>query len=686
MKANESTMLRFIGGADKKFIIPVYQRPYSWKKENCVRLMKDLKDVYKHNYESHFFGSIVFVSQNNGVCEEYTIIDGQQRITTISLLLLAIRNYIINENVDININPDKIRNIYLTDEFSDYEKKLKLKLVQGDDEAYDNLIEDKSPIENTNITVNYNYFYNEISNMNAVEIEKLNNAISKLTIVSISLRPQHGDDPQLIFESLNSTGLELEQSDKIRNFVLMRMEGRKQERFYRKYWEQLEKIVTRDEMNKFIRYYLAVKTRRLFMEKNLYIEFKHYKNNCDKPIESVLSDMIEYAGYYKIINNPLNSGHSCSEILNRIKKLEIKTCIPLIMDLFRANSQDKLSDTEMNKALEIIENYIIRREICGLQSNALNKIFVQLGSDIEGDMNMNISYFDAFKYEIMKKSGKSRFPNNNDFFEKFMVYDLYNAKPAIKKYIFERLENHENKEIVDVEKLVNKGVLTIEHIMPQTMNDEWKISIGDNWELVHSKYKDTIGNLTLTAYNSEYSNSSFNIKKTMPKKGFNFSKLSLNDYIKSCKKWGENEITERARILFEEAVEIWWMPENRVKIEKEDAEWFDWDEDIDITNKKIVQVIVLDKVVSTTDVTSAYKIIHETLYDINPIIYHNNSFPWFKESVGNTKRFYRIGKSAYIKVDDNSQDKLYTIKTMADLFGLAQHDISILVQDKKTEE
>lgn len=687
MKANENNILRFIGGTDKKFIIPVYQRPYSWKKENCVQLLKDLKDVYTFNYESHFFGSIVFVSQNNGVCEEHTIIDGQQRITTVSLLLLALRNYVsTHSELNIKVNPNKITNAYLTDEYSNNAKKLKLKLVQGDDEAYDNLIENKSPIENTSITANYNYFYNEIGKMSPAEIEGLDSAITKLVIVSISLQPQNGDDPQLIFESLNSTGLDLEPADKIRNFVLMRMQASEQERFYKKYWEPLESTVTRSEMNKFIRYYLAVKTRKLSDEKKLYFEFKFYQESSRKSIETIIVDMIEFANYYNIIGNPDKQKKLYSNTLARINKMEVKTCVPLIMDLFKANADGYISDDEMCSSFEIIENYIVRREICDLPTNALNKVFVQLGAEIDKDIEDDgMSYYDAFKYEILKRSGKSRYPNDHDFEDKFMVYDLYNAKVTIKKYILERLENYGNRELVAVEQLINNCTLTIEHIMPQTLTNDWKEMLGGKWELIHSKYKDTIGNLTLTAYNSDYSNSPFKVKKAMPEKGFIFSKLFLNEYIKQCESWSETEIIDRANILFKKAIKIWWLPDVQTPVSADSEEWFDWDEEADVTNKKIVQVTIMESVINTSDVTAAYKVIHEMLYDMDPTMYHNGNFTWFSESEDNLRKPYKIGADAYIETNKSSQEKISTIKVIAELCKLDSQDIRFLVQERTSK-
>lgn len=224
-----------------------------------------------------------------------------------SILLLAIRNYILDHNeLSIKlINVNKITNAYLTDEYAnDNSNKLKLKLIQGDDIAYDALISQNKPIENTNITSNYNYFYSEIEKVSPDELEGIYSAISKLDIVSISLQPQNGDDPQLIFESLNSTGLDLETADKIRNYVLMNMKHREQEKFYKNYWKPLEQTVGHREINKFIRYYLANKTRKLYDEKKVYFEFKYYGEDSKRSMESIFQEMLEYADYYSYIVNP----------------------------------------------------------------------------------------------------------------------------------------------------------------------------------------------------------------------------------------------------------------------------------------------------------------------------------------------------------------------------------------------
>lgn len=319
MDAKEISMFRFLDGADKKFIIPVYQRAYSWKHENCEALLKDLTSVYENNYVSHFFGSIVYVSNDVGGCNEHIIIDGQQRITTVSLLLLAIRNYITEHpDIDTGVNPKKITEAYLTDVYANSKKKLKLKLIQGDDEAYDRLIQNEKPIDNNNITTNYNYFYSEISRRDTLQIKGLYDAIMKLIIVNISLKPQDGDDPQLIFESLNSTGLGLDEADKIRNYILMGMSAVRQESFYKKYWGTLEKLVPHKDMKTFIRYYLAVKTRDLFREDRLYFGFKNFCLQQKCLIEETFEDVLLYAGYYKTIRQPMNKKNSYETVLTSI--------------------------------------------------------------------------------------------------------------------------------------------------------------------------------------------------------------------------------------------------------------------------------------------------------------------------------------------------------------------------------
>ena len=261
-------------------------------------------------------------------------------------------------------------------------------------------------------------------------------------------------------------------------------------------------------------------------------------------------------------------------------------------------------------------------------------------------------------------------------------YDLYDAKSSMRKYILERLENFDNKELVAVEKLIDDKVLTIEHVMPQTLNDEWKKQLGKNWELIQTKYLNTPGNLTLTAYNSDYSNSSFTKKKNMPGKGFLCSKLSLNEYINTCDSWGEDQIRERADILYKKAEKIWWIPDAVKVNETEKSEWINWDEDVDITNKRVLQVEVIDTLIDTKDMSDAYRKIHSILFGLDPISYYDSDFPWFSKTDSGMRKSYKLADNAYIETNQNSQNKLNAIKKIAELMQLDSNDIRLLIGDK----
>ena len=682
MKANEGYIIRFLNGADKKFVIPVYQRPYSWKIANCDLLIKDLLEVYRQGYQSHFFGSIVYVENDLGGCNEYIIIDGQQRITTISLLLLAIRNFVNKNHLEIGINTDKITTQYLTDEYANDTKKLKLKLVQGDDDAYDRLIENGQPIANNNVTVNYNYFYDKLKTLTNDEIKGLYDAIMKLMIVNISLNPSYGDDPQLIFESLNSTGLDLEEADKIRNYVLMKMPAQQQERIYRNYWEKLEQKVSKEDINKFIRHYLAVKTRDLANESKLYFVFKNYREHSTSSIEDILSDMLVYADFYNTIKSAKVTDSSYFGNIARINKLEVNTVTPLLFDLFYAKSMGQLSESEMASAINVIESYIARRIVCGLQTNVLNKLFVYTGAEIQKYMEQNgATYIDALKYAILSKTGKSRFPNDHDFVEKFATFELYNIKPSARKYFFERLENYNSRERVAVEDQIDSGELTIEHIMPQTLTDEWKTALGDKWELIYTKYIDTVGNLTLTAYNSDYSNLTFQKKKNLQDKGFLHSKLSLNAYVKSCESWGEEQIIKRANLLSEVATQIWEIPATSFAPEVVE-EWITLEDDIDFTNKTIVKFNFLGDEIASDNITDVYKKINALLYVLDPVLFANIDNVYHSENKTILRVAYELSGTMYIETNLSSQHKINVLRDLLTHFGIDFQELKFLVRQK----
>lgn len=581
MNAHEYSILKLLEGNDKFFYIPVYQREYSWGEGECETLLSDLRFVVKQKLTSHFFGSIVYSQKDLGGIASYCIIDGQQRITTITLLLLAIYNIFKDYNRKYpgflsqkDISLEKIENNYFYVDPYKKPRELKLSLTDADSSDFSSLFETKDDtaglitnlknlnVAGSNIHQNYKYFYNELSKNEIEDVIDIFNSLRKLVIVNVSL--EANDDPQLIFESINSKIKELKESDKIRNFLFMQVDYDSQKTLYKKYWVKIANNVP-DE-SKLIRFYLAIKTNAFVPEKQLYYYFKAFMT--EKPFlksEDVLSELLKYSEYWKqILSFDYNSKFEFQKSIYRINKLDISTIFPLFFVCFD-EMDNGLAVEDMNEIMSTIESYLVRRNFLNLPIGSLNKIFAFMPAEIDKLVKGGIGFKEALISCLVNKTAKTRFPRDSEFKDAFVLFDLYNAKPAFRKYVLERLSNYNNKEIINVDESISSGKLTIEHVMPQCLSDEWKRYLGPDYDSIHSKYLNTIGNLTLTAYNSEYSNLLFSEKKQLPGKGFNFSSLYLNEYIKDCTDWKETQMKERAGLLFERALEIWRFPYNTKK-------------------------------------------------------------------------------------------------------------------------
>ncbi|RXJ57948.1 DUF262 domain-containing protein [Candidatus Marinarcus aquaticus] len=600
MKAKERRFLHFLEGSDKHFVIPVYQRNYDWKQEHCKQLFNDLIDV-SENSRTHFLGSLVSIYNDNGEDREYLIIDGQQRVTTLSLCLLAMYKIIEKELLDTTIKKEQIKDEYLINKYSNDEKKIRLKPVKNDKEAFSALFKDEEDfIENSNITINYKYFYNRILE-EEISLEQLFAAIRQLVIVEIELKNGE-DDPQLIFESLNSTGLDLTEADKVRNFILMKETPSKQEEFYNDYWNRIEKN-TNYNVSDFIRDYLTIKERAIPNKNKVYFHFKKYVNENFFTIEDIdnveplLKDLLQFSKYYKAIINSSSNSNTISKIIYKINKLESIVTYPFIMEVMHDKEEKIINEQDVESILNIIVNYVFRRLICEVPTNALNKIFMVLGREIKRYNNYENNYVDIFKYVLVKKRLSQRFPENDEFSEKIMLKDIYNFKNKNKLFLLEQLENYNNKERVELEHLINNNELTIEHIMPRKLNNKWRNMLGEKHDEIYHKYLHTIGNITLTGYNSEMSNRPFQEKRDM-EKGFKHSRLYLNEYIKECEIWNENTIIQRANILKDRALKIWEYPSTNF-IPEEDNEKFKLytlsDEDVSFAGEKIITYRFMDE-------------------------------------------------------------------------------------------
>lgn len=570
MKGDAKQLVEFLDGAKNRFIIPVYQRNYDWTEKQCRQLFDDLIQIIAEKRKSHFFGSIVSTHASNGSKSDYLIIDGQQRITTISLLFTAMVNLlkskiIKSENETLE---QEIEETFLIDKYRKEERKLRLKPIKDDMEAFDKLLynESKDFLVGSNITSNYQFFYDEIQKM-TISVDELYDAIGKLEIIDIFV--EDDENPQLIFESLNSTGLDLSEADKIRNFILMRLDNKKQEDFYEHYWNKIEKLTategTKDyKVSEFIRHYLTMITKRIPNINDVYFVFKEYvvseiKEERTDDCENILQDMLKYAQIYNKIINSKFSSERVSKIVKRLNHIEMTVIYPFFLAFFEMYENQKISEDETVKVLNCIESFIFRRMICsGYATNALNKIFCTLHYDVKKNLDGK-SYADVLIYILENKTGSAAFPKDSEFSQALREQNIYRMQKKNKEYLFERLENEDSVEYVNVIELMNKGDLSIEHIMPQTLTQQWKNSLGENWQEIYDTKLHTLGNLTLTGYNSNYSNKSF-VEKRDCEKGFRESGLRLNKILCGFEKFGLEEIEKRCSLLIEKALKMWNFP------------------------------------------------------------------------------------------------------------------------------
>ncbi|WRA04027.1 DUF262 and DUF1524 domain-containing protein [Helicobacter pylori] len=553
MKADAMKLLDFIGKSqEKQFVIPIYQRVYSWEKEQCEQLWDDIiKTGGNDQIEGHFIGSIVFV--HDGIYttnyNELLIIDGQQRLTTITLLFIALRDHLNDEDEFLKkFSRQKIRNRYLINSDEKGDKKFRLILSEPDKDTLLSLIDKdrRKPSEpSSKIMENFKLF-EEWIRKNTDKLETIFKGLDKLMVVEISLE-RGKDNPQLIFESMNSTGKDLTQTDLIRNYILMGLEPEKQKIFYKKYWRAMEEDFKQNEtlFNQFVRHYLTIKTRIPNINK-VYEAFKRYQQERGIETEILLQDLQKYCGYFCRIVFKKEADKDLNKALSFLVDLEMDVIYPLLLELYSDYIDGVLSKQDFIPIIYLTESYLCRRAVCGIPSNGFNKFFASFTKKIDKKQ-----YLKSVEEHFGLLTGNQKFPNDSEFKDSFITIDFYKFKKN--KYFLERLENFDTKEPVDTQKC------NIEHIMPQTLTPKWQRDLGENFEAIHEKYLHTIGNLTLTGYNSEYSNNSFQEKRDM-EKGFKQSSLKLNQSLKDLEVFGEKEIEKRANDLADWALKIWTYP------------------------------------------------------------------------------------------------------------------------------
>lgn len=567
LQAGETTLNKLLN-TSRQFIVPIFQRNYSWQKSQYEQLWFDILRASKFKEkQNHFIGSIVYIDMGTpaGRPQQLLLIDGQQRLTTISILLCAIKDYVQKFNLETKlINLAKIKNQFLYNSDEIDEDRYKLLLNVQDKETYIKLIDNTIFTVNkpaTNIIKCYEFFYERIEDFikQYGQIDEIYAGIFKLSLVSISL-DKDSDNPQMIFESMNSTGKDLSQTDLLRNYLLMDLTPEKQTRLYKTYWKPMEELfgedIYKNDVNKFdyfIRDFLTLKsdTGHICKINNVYENFKRYylDNNCEKFV--VLKDLFTYAKYYACIDLLQEKDDELKLYWQEFKKLDSHVVYPFLLKLYDDYSCQILIKEDFKKILQVVISYLWRRAICEIPTNSLSKTFATLYQAVDKDDYVN-SIIKAFVF----KSSYKRFSSDYEVREKLQTKDIYHFR--LRKYLLEALENYYHKEPIDL----NTANYTIEHIMPQNIehNLSWQQMLGENWQEVHSLYLHTLGNLTITGYNAEMSNKSFG-EKVNGESGFKHSHLKLNESIVQCDVWNKKAIQRRTNILTDIILKIWKYPE-----------------------------------------------------------------------------------------------------------------------------
>ena len=566
MKATEANLLKFLRKSPQ-FVIPIYQRNYSWTAEQCRQLWSDLMRAGRdEKVQAHFIGSIVYVERGLSSVtsqEALLVIDGQQRLTTSTLLIAALAKHFetqgLGELLEAFSNK-KLRNYYLLNPDEEGERHFKLILSETDKDTLLAILQ-KTPLPaeaSSRITENYALFQ-ELIAANQGELEAICQGLAKLVIVDVSLdRAQ--DNPQLIFESMNSTGLELSQADLIRNFILMGLEPKLQTELYNTYWRPMERAFGQAayvvHFDAFMRHYLTAKTGEIPNVREVYVAFKTFARGLKGDTRDLVTDIHAYASYYCAMALGTEADASLKQAFHDLRELKVDVAYPLLLDVYHDYKQGRLTSEEVLRIVRLVESYVFRRAICAIPTNSLNKTFAGMSRTLKKDR-----YLESVQAAFLLLPSYRRFPSDDEFQRDVKVRDLYNFRS--RSYWLRRLENHGRKERVMVEDY------TIEHILPQNeaLSKEWQVELGTDWQRVQQDWLHTLGNLTLTGYNSEYSDHPFAYKRDQVTDkdgnpvGFAHSPLKLNLGLGKVSQWNETTIKDRADRLATDAAKVWGAPQ-----------------------------------------------------------------------------------------------------------------------------
>ena len=558
MKATEAKLLSFLQKSPQ-FIIPIYQRTYSWTQKQCQQLWDDvLRAGTSDAISVHFIGSIVYVEQGLSQVTHQApllVIDGQQRLTSLTLLIEALARALGDDEPVDGFSAIKLREYYLTNRLEKEDRYFKLLLSQTDNASLKAIIKQTEAPKEPSLRVQENFaLFNSLLKEQKANLAAVCRGMSKLVVVDVALSRDQ-DNPQLIFESMNSTGKELSQADLIRNFVLMGLEPTLQTRLYEDYWRPMEQefgqLAYGDSFDTFMRHYLIVRTGDIPRESDVYEAFKDYARSkpvSDDGTEALVKEIRAFARYFCAMALGNEQDPLLSRAFHDLRELKVDVAYPFLLELYHDYAAGSLTAVDFAAAVRLVEAYVFRRAICAIPTNSMNKTFATFGKALKKDR-----YLESIQAQFLLLPSYRRFPDDREFAVGLHVRDLYHFRSRV--YWLRRLENHGRKEPVPVDEY------TIEHILPQNekLSAAWQEALGPEWQYVRDTYLHTLGNLTLTGYNSEYSDRPFADKRDM-EGGFRDSPLRLNAGLGQLQSWDEAAIQQRAKRLSDQALGVWAAP------------------------------------------------------------------------------------------------------------------------------
>lgn len=697
------------GNACTQLVIPVYQRNYAWKIENCKQLFTDLVKLKDSRRKGHFFGSIVTAPAGSGL--DRLIIDGQQRLTTTSLLMLAAIKAVKDGKMKINQERllDMTQENMLEAKFGSHSSYKKLIPIEQDRMAYDCIFsyDTDQLIPSSKVTQNFNFFYEKLTSIpQPFVFDELVDVVNKLEVISIDL--ENDDDPQLIFESLNSTGLALEEADKIRNYLLMSLTPAEQEECFKAYWQKIQ-TATNESPTMFLRDYITISDNLLRPVKlnSLYFHWKKYMMQDGRDRKSELSSMLDYVRYYQMINaakiSLTQSGQwikndRLSKKMAQLRNLDTDVINVFLISFLKYAIENQLGENEIWKVLDLVEGYLARRIICSMSSNSLTQTFCALHRDVlrsiteyeKAAQPLSISYHEILAYHILRREGNFRIPRDESFADAILTRNVYQMPKSAQHFLFERLENFNHTEFIDVKKQMLNGDATIEHIMPQKLTDAWRKELGDDADIIHAQFLHTFANLTLTGVNSELSNNPFTDKKNGKIvngqfiNGYQGSIYRITQELVSYDAWNLRSIQQRADKIKTKFMTLYPLPTTTFQpLPKPQEEISLEQEDFNPTNRGLMGYSLFGE-----EHQQSYWV--DMLIDVVKELYRK--FPDALETAAqkdvwvhhvmreDEKKYHKIAEGCYLWKNANNRNKLVGLRYLFDELDIAYGDLILYIE------